>query len=706
MICRYCESTAKNDTQLAAEHFANILRLAKCHNPMQRYIPFATIINVCDASTGCCSDETQTCAAKTVQKVILHFLVIEVTADGNRKSVESISFDNHTQCHCKHVNSDETGEDILGSYHQQNDFSMKTSLQHISQESNSMTIYICKSDRIFYYVNDLTQTNWKSFQMGFTTDEELIPSNYIAWALYSNTINKTGFAQLEVHTNPVHEDSAQAYHAGFIEGYLTAQLMAMHWRNQIDLYCDNNQKYCKRMFKFLDKNLNITQEKAKALRNESIYWHQIGLIFEQLTGLQDGYNVKLWSHIPDKPGMHVDSKGMISLSIIPELNEFELILNKTIKHKTRDGSCSAFVKPLPDGSDLYVAHNTWVWYSMMLRIFKKYELNYRKLPNDNEIIPGRVSAFSSYPGALTSIDDFYILSSGLVVQETSLTNINSNLWKYIKPEKIVLEFVRNLVANRLAESGKQWTEIFEQNNSGTYNDQFMIVDYKQFIEGLPTDQLSNDLLWVLEQMPTFVKSTDVTDILRQKGYWASYNVPYFEEIFNLSGYNKLVELHGDYYSYNNTARALIFKRDQSKVRDLTTVYSLMRSNDFENDPLSRCNCVPPFTAEYAISARNDLNEPNGIYPLEAIGFRDWGAIDVKITTSEMWRRFEMLVVSSPSYEKHQPFQWSTTKLPKNIRHEGHPDKWAFPPYFIRWYPFDSELAGVIINSNQMRCQLC
>ncbi|CAG2102156.1 unnamed protein product [Medioppia subpectinata] len=643
------------DSQLAAKHLARVLQTAKCDQPMPRvvylskhlskynkkYKPFATVLYVCDSGSGCCNDETQRCVAKNVETIVLHFLALEVTVEGNKKSVEAITFRNHTKCECRHINS---------------------------------------------------------FRLSFTADEELIPSDHIAWALYSNTINETGdrFAQLEVHTNPIHGDSAQAYHAGFIEGYLTADLMAMHWRNQIELYCDDKHKYCRKLFKFLDRNLKETQERVRAERNQSSYWHQIGLVLEQLTGLQDGYNVKLWGHSPEGPRMQVDSRGLIALTIIPELSEFELFLNKTVKTKGRDGSCSAIVKPLPDGSDLYVAHNTWVWYSMMLRVFKKYELNYRVTADSQEMIPGRISAFSSYPGALTSIDDFYILSSGLVVQETSITNINTELWKDIRPEDVVLEFIRNLVANRLAESGKEWSQIFGENNSGTYNDQFMIVDYKRFRWGTRSELSSPDLLWVLEQMPTLVVSQDVTGVLRSQGYWASYNVPFFEQIFNISGYNKLVELYGDYYSYNNTARALIFRRDQSKVRDLTTLYSLMRYNNFENDAFSRCDCVPPFTAEYAIAARNDLNQPDGTYPFDALGFRDWGAIDVKITTNDMAKRFEMLVVSSPSYERQQPFQWSTTKLSKSIRHEGHPDKWAFSPYFIKWYPYDTEIAGVTI----------
>ena len=64
-------------------------------------------------------------------------------------------------------------------------------------------------------------------------------------------------------------------------------------------------------------------------------------------------------------------------------------------------------------------------------------------------------AFSSYPGTIFSIDDFYVLSSGLVVTETSIANSNPELYKFVdQPDKIVLEFIRSLVANRLARTGK------------------------------------------------------------------------------------------------------------------------------------------------------------------------------------------------------------------------------------------------------------
>ena len=51
---------------------------------------------------------------------------------------------------------------------------------------------VCKSERVFYYVRDVSDTDWNNFQISHTNERRLIPNDYIAWALYSNTINETG----------------------------------------------------------------------------------------------------------------------------------------------------------------------------------------------------------------------------------------------------------------------------------------------------------------------------------------------------------------------------------------------------------------------------------------------------------------------------------------------------------------------------------
>lgn len=54
-----------------------------------------------------------------------------------------------------------------------------------------------------------------------------------------------------------------------------------------------------------------------------------------------------------------------------------------------------------------------------------------------------------------------------------------------------------------------------------------------------------ELLYVIEQMPGYIRAQDQTDLLLREGYWASYNRPFYPEIFNISGHDKLVKKYGD-----------------------------------------------------------------------------------------------------------------------------------------------------------------
>jgi len=59
---------------------------------------------------------------------------------------------------------------------------------------------------------------------------------------------------------------------------------------------------------------------------------------------------------------------------------------------------------------------------------------------------------------------------------------------------------------------------------------------------------------------------------------------------------------------------------------------LIRYNDFKHDPLSTCNCTPPYSAENAICARSDLNDFNGTYPFFFLSHRFHGGIDTKVNS--------------------------------------------------------------------------
>ena len=66
---------------------------------------------------------------------------------------------------------------------------------------------------------------------------------------------------------------------------------------------------------------------------------------------------------------------------------------------------------------------------------------------------------------------------------------------------------------------------------------------------------------------------------------------------------------------------------------------MLRYNDYTNDPLSRCDCKPPYSAENTIAARSDLNPADGVYPFGALGHRDHGATDMKVSLIEFTHYF-------------------------------------------------------------------
>ncbi|XP_064620556.1 putative phospholipase B-like 2 [Lineus longissimus] len=506
----------------------------------------------------------------------------------------------------------------------------------------------------------------------------------IGTATFADYIQTTGWAVLEVTTNPNYDDALQAYAAGLMEADLTRELIAKNWNNTIDGYCKKPYAgYCARLQKFLQDNLEWVYHQIASQPNDP-YWHQVELLLTQVNGLIDGYTSKV-----QKPSYKItDPFGFYFFQIGGDLEDLESALKKEDKtHLLGSGSCSALVKLLPGNKELFMSHDTWSGFQSMLRIQKRYQFGFHhSYQRGSQQIPGNNVSFSSYPGKVFSGDDFYATSAGLGAQETTIGNSNADLWSKVTSSS-VLENFRSMVANRLAVSGKEWTDTFKKYNSGTYNNQWMIVDYKKFTPGNASSQ---DLLWVLEQIPGTIMAADVSNVLLKQGYWGSYNIPYFPKIFNASGVNDLVKKFGDWFSYENGPRAKIFRRDHGKVVDMETMVHLMRYNDFKNDPVSRCNCTPPYSGENAISARSDLNPASGTYPFGALGHRLHGGTDMKVTSSILIKKLEFVAISGPTYTNLPPFQWSTSDF-KDVRHEGLPDLWKFP---VVQYDWDSKLMTI------------
>ncbi|MEE6514539.1 hypothetical protein FKM82_022759 [Ascaphus truei] len=297
----------------------------------------------------------------------------------------------------------------------------------------------------------------------------------VAWAVLRDSIPETGWAVLELQTSEHYNDSVQAYAAGVAEAAVTQRLIYMHWMNTMMGYCGPYKyqtRFCEQLRGYLQANLAwMEQEMDKG--EDQDYWHQVRLALLQLKGLEDSYNGRI--AFPQGK-FTLNPFGFLLFQLGGDLEDLEAALNKS--DHTKDlgsGSCSALIKLLPGNKDLLVSHDTWNTYQSMLRIIKKYTLPFHTRQTGAQhstntggpMVPGWVQTFSSYPGTIFSGDDFYLLSSGLVTLETTIGNSNPALWKYVQPEGSVLEWLRNIVANRLATDGQEWAAIFGKYNSGT-----------------------------------------------------------------------------------------------------------------------------------------------------------------------------------------------------------------------------------------------
>ena len=159
---------------------------------------------------------------------------------------------------------------------------------------------------------------------------------------------------------------------------------------------------------------------------------------------------------------------------------------------------------------------------------------------------------------------------------------NDTLFEIVNP-KTLLTWVRTIIANRLASSAEEWTKIFKRENSGTYNNQFMILDMNKI--DFKNKKLEDKSLMIIEQLPGYTETNDVTNYLRN-GYWPSYNVPFSEYIFNISMYPEILENDTSLYDqidYKTCVRAKIFERDQKLIKSSEDFKKKLRYSDYQKD---------------------------------------------------------------------------------------------------------------------------
>ena len=63
-------------------------------------------------------------------------------------------------------------------------------------------------------------------------------------ALYRNEVNQTGWAYLELQTRDTASDVVQAYGGGYLEGWVTRELLYLQYQNTIGRDCEGGHWLC------------------------------------------------------------------------------------------------------------------------------------------------------------------------------------------------------------------------------------------------------------------------------------------------------------------------------------------------------------------------------------------------------------------------------------------------------------------------------
>ena len=496
-----------------------------------------------------------------------------------------------------------------------------------------------------------------------------------AYALYTPSYEEKGWDFLTLSsydgTDDKYSDEVKNYAMGYLEGVLTYKRIYPAYYNLNNYkYYKNNGVMPNSTYEFFQKNLQFMKNMTSIYKDTDPYWHEVNNLYNQMRGLHEGYN----SMAPQNEKIDlVHFQTVVSLGDVDEIANWrkenrpdfsKMTTDELIEYFGLHNHCSAFLKVADDLSDVWFGHNTWTTYNKLIRIYKEYKYT----PNSAFPIKAKTITMSSYPAAVNSQDDFYITDANIYVAETTNSVHNLTLFDLLDPNTLMC-WMRTMVANRLTDDGYSWIQIFSKYNSGTYNNQFQILDLK--LIDTKNKKISPGALYIVEQLPGSCDFQDVTDFLK-KGYWPSYNTPFIMSVREKSGVIDSINQNPNLTvseNYDSCFRAKIFRREQSKVKDIETYKYLIRYNDFLNDEFSEGK------ASYSIAARYDLNIEKPLC---------FGATDAKFASINEIKNNEKKIVhiiAGPTTNNQAPFTWSKApcRLVDDIRFKviGQVDEYNF-----------------------------
>ena len=516
-----------------------------------------------------------------------------------------------------------------------------------------------------------------SGEYSYTNDNS---TDYIVEAYIEEDIFENGWYKIHIIGVDGKPDEDLMYCAGYLEGYLHQNGIFNHFTLIKDIKGYDRSKlhdYApKEISNFMQENLNYVRQSVEAYVDDP-YWNEIGLVLKQFDGLVAGYNRKIDETGNETARMNeVDHWFFQSAGDMFDLAE---IYPDPLPAKEFREHCSGMVKLTKEYDDIFFSHDAWSDFRELHGELKDMYLPCSCYNAKRMVISTRVGKISSY-------DDFYMADSGLYVIETTLNNYNEDLYKVVVPQAL-FTWVRAYHATWVAKNGSDWCTTFIKHNSGTYNNQYVIVDSNKFVRG---EKPTKDLLWIIEQFPGLYRMSDVTEQLANDLYFPSVNTPWHEDLYELAGYPELVEsmgIYGDYRSGKKGPRYLIMMRDAPRIKTFDDFKNFMRYNNYKRDPYSQGDPAQQILSRY--DQRPTADTPYGAR-------NNFGGLDTKVLRlTEARTKLQMHAIATPAHDNGIPI-WNFTdymiKYNSELRHDGLPEAWNFS-----WTQFGSTNYDVCAN---------
>lgn len=495
-----------------------------------------------------------------------------------------------------------------------------------------------------------------------TAKEGLLPDGD-CWAEWSDTLNTTGWYHLTLRSHEGVENGKMGFCAGYLEGMLAHTRIyqsTMLFFDQTNLKRTNHEGIYgyDRLVEWYGVHLSW-MEHAIDSYPDSKYWRQVKVIHNLFKGLCKGYNDTVGFKTLDDP-LPEQLTEMEMFIMVSMGDSLELLASwewiprnsEMLQH------CTGVIKMSPDQDDIYFAHDSWTDYRCLHAIAVKYYL-----PAADFSSP--YVSLSTSMGLLSSVDDFFINGAGLMVFETTFTLQNRTLYTDYCHPRLVLNWMRTLLAMFTATNVTEWEDQFLNYNSGTYNNDYFVVDTKK-LRRKGRDRPMKDLIHVIAQLPGPQRwIEDVTERLYRDTIIGSFNVPTSKAASDYMEFWRAYGVSSGFCNYTECCRYHIIMRESPRLKDFDTFRHFMRYSGFKRDTYSIYKGYR--NPSCAISARGDLGPtPNS-----------HGGINTKATmASAAFTKMHLWLINSPSTEQYEPMDFRKPPLDK-LDHLGLIDVWNF-----------------------------